>query len=733
MADWQVDPSSNLLINNGIEKKIEPKVMKLLVFLAQNCEQVVSRDSLLDSVWEQVVLDDALTNTIAQLRRALGDNQSPKRFIETIPKKGYRLIPKVEWSTEQQETAIEQIDSYSKTSDNRRISGQGLDQSKGRLKQRYWLGLPIIGALMLIILYFQSQPNNSIIPSLPSEQSIAVLPFDVYSDDPEIKFFADGLTEELIHQLAGDPTIKVIARTSSEKFRDSNLTAQQIAEILGVSFIVEGSIRQSGNQLRTTVQLIDTEKDFHLWSKSFDNKSDELFLDTQISIGKKVSALITNKQVSPDTYTKRLHPRSAEAYKLFILAQSHMKLATVYNYSKALSYYHKATEIAPDYALAYTGMAAATLLLMQYKHTSSRQAQFEATDFLDKAFAIEPNLAEAYAVRGLQKTYAQQFKSAEQDYIQAIQLNPNLKFAHHNYGYMLSLVNRTKESIQQWQIALEMDPLSNITNYGIADSLIGIGEIKKGIEQFQSCMELLPKNSSCVLGLATVYGLLNITAEFQTYLNNAQAHSNPNNFWVLMSKAKLLLQNGNLDASQQLINQVLKKNNFSYHALKTELMILLLKENLPGFSNHITSLSLEYPNAIEIHFLLGLSQYFENNCEVSVVQYEKAKKEKANSFLSVWDWTEGISHQLSLAHCYQQTKETVAFKKALNEYRQYVDQLPESQFVIPGKIYNQARYLALMNQPKKAKQQLDKITDWSFFWLVEKDPILRSLNYNRSN
>ncbi|PHS17039.1 MAG: hypothetical protein COA86_10265 [Kangiella sp.] len=733
MADWQVDPSSNLLINNGIEKKIEPKVMELLVFLAQNCQQVVSRDSLLDSVWEQVVLDDALTNTIAQLRKALGDNQSPKRFIETIPKKGYRLIPNVEWSTEQQETSIERIDSYSKTSDNRRIGDQELDQSKGKLKQRYWLGLPIIGALMLIILYFQSQPNNSIIPSLPSEQSIAVLPFDVYSDDTEIKYFADGLTEELIHQLAGDPDVRVIARTSSEKFRDSELTAQQIAKILNVSFIVEGSIRQSGEQLRTTVQLIDTEKGFHLWSKTFDNKSDELFLDTQISIGKKVSSLITNKRANPDTYTKRLHPRSAEAYKFFILAQSHMKLAKVVNYSKALEYYQKAIEITPDYALAYTGMAASTLLLMQYKHTSTRQAHKDATEYLDSAFAIEPNLAEAYAVRGLQKTYAQQFESAEQDYLHAIRLNPNLRFAHHNYGYMLSLVNRTKESIQHMQIALEMDPLSNMTNFGIADAMVGIGEVKKGIEQFESCRELLPEKPTCALGLATVYGLLNNTSEFENYLNIAEPLANPHNFWVLMSKAKLLLQQGLIKDSEQLINKILKKNNFSYHALKTKLMIHLTNSKLANFSNHIASLSLEYPNAIEIHFLLGLTHYFENNCEVSVVQYEKGKKEKEYNFFSVWDWTEGISHQLSLAHCYQQTQETTAFKKALNEYRQYVDQLPESQFVIPGKIYNQARYLVLMNQPMKAKQQLDKITDWSFFWLVEKDPILRSLNYNRSN
>ena len=582
---------------------------------------------------------------------------------------------------------------------------------------------------MLTFLYYQFQPSNNIIPSPPSEQSIAILPFDVYSDDTEIKFFADGLTEELIHQLAGNPDIRVIARTSSEKFRDSKLTAQQIAEILNVSFIVEGSIRQSGNQLRTTVQLIDTEKDFHLWSKSFDNKSDELFLDTQISIGKKVSSLITNKQTRPNTYNKRLHPRSAEAYKFFILAQSHMKLAKIYNYSKALFYYQKAAEIAPDYALAYTGMAAATLLLMQYKHTSTRQAHIAATEFLDKAFAIEPNLAEAYAVRGLQKTYAQKFESAEQDYLQAIKLNPNLRFTHHNYGYMLSLVNRTKESILHWQIALEMDPLSNMTNYGIADSMIGIGKIERGIEQFQACIELLPENSSCVLGLSTVYALLNKTTEFQTTLKNAEDLSNPSNYWILTSKAKLRLQTGKIEESQKLTERVLRKNNYGYHALKTKLMIHLITNKLTEYSSHITSLSLEYPNSIEVHFLLGLTQYFEYNCEFSIVQYERAKTEKANSFFSVWDWTEGISHQLSLAYCYQQMQETTAFNKTLIAYQQYVDQLPNSELVIPGKIFNQARYLMLMNQPIKAKQQLDKITDWSFFWLVEKDPILKSLDY----
>lgn len=737
IRDWLVKPTSNLLINKDIEKRVEPKIMALLVYLANADGKVLSRDNLLDNIWDQVVLGDALTNTIAQLRKALGDTDSPKKYIETIPKQGYRLIPKVEWQTDD---TSQNYQNFAATTDlsissstptlattfKERRSSNPEDSKKSQLKILTLLVIAIL-AVFLIFQFVRLPQSTGDIVVDNKTTTVAVLPFDVYSNQEEIQHFAEGLTEELIHQLTADPDLLVIARTSSSKFQGTDTAIKEISEILNARFIIEGSIRQSGDNLRTTVQLIDANKGFHLWSKTFDNKVDDLFLDTQIAIGEKVSLLITNKDVRDKKYVKRNHPRSAEAYKYFILGQSHMKIGSVESYEKAIDYYQKSTNISPEYALAYTGIAAAKLLLSQYKHTSARQARLEANRLLDKAFAIEPQLAEAFAVRGLLNTYAREYQLAEQDYLKAIELNPGLRFARHNYAYMLSLVFRTKESIKQHRISLEIDPLSPRTNFGIADALIQVGEIEEGIKQYESCQEVLPHFAACYLGLATVYGLLADKNNYLYFLQESEKRSSSNSFWQLSTRAKYELQIGNLQQTRLLLDKASSKSNFSYHLLKTDLHLQLKSDQLKSFKQKLVKLSLEYPNASEAHFLLGQTAYFLSDCELSIVQYETAMKKKNHAFLAVWDWAEGVSHQLNLAYCYKKTNNPDLALKLIQEYREFVVGLPESNIIIPGKIYNQARYFVLIDEPDNARAELEKISNWPFLWLAQKDPILKTL------
>ncbi|MBV1908978.1 MAG: winged helix-turn-helix domain-containing protein [Kangiellaceae bacterium] len=738
IGDWLVKPAGNLLINKDMECRVEPKIMALLVFLANADGKVLSRDQLLDNIWNQVVLGDTLTNTIAQLRKALGDSTSPKKYIETIPKQGYRLIPQVEWlpegSDRNNHSTIESTDSLIESRATKRIRQQSFTNKKAKRNlnlTKFAVFLTVI-LVTFLVFKFDFLPKYSAIDvsSNNNIRTVAVLPFDVYSKQEDIQFFAGGLTEELIHQLAADPDLRVIARTSSSKFEGTNTGIKEISKILNARFIIEGSIRQSGENLRTTVQLIDANKGFHLWSKTFDNKVGDLFLDTQIAIGEKVSSLITNKEFRGKNIPKRNHPRSAEAYRYFILAQSHMKIGNVASFEKAIDYYQKSTNIAPEYALAYTGIAAAKLLLSQYKHTSARQAQMEASDLLGKAFSLEPQLPEAYAVRGLLYTYSREFELAEQDYLKAIQLNPGLRFARHNYAYMLSLVFRTKEAITQNRISLEIDPLSHRTNFGIGNSLIEVGEIEEGIKQFESCLEILPQHSICYLGLATVYGLLADQKKYLHFLQESKKRSSSNSFWLQSTEAKYELQLGNMKKTRVLIEKASRKNKFFYHLLKTELHMQLKTNELETFKQKLTSLAIENPNTLESKFLLGHTSYLLSDCKLSIIQYETARKNNIRAFLTVWDWAEGISHQLNLAYCYQQSNNIELASKLVQEYKEYIEQLPASNIVIPGKIYNQARYYVLMNELKKAQEELDKIQDWPLLWLATRDPILSTLVQN---
>ena len=726
IAEWHVKPSHNLLINKGVEVRVEPKVMALLVFLANANGDVVSREVLLSALWDQVVQDDALTNTIAHLRKALVDNKAPRRYIDTIPKQGYRLIPKVEWQAESL-TALEEQES----------SGD-----KAISSRRYWLVFAISACLLFIFLFFnysngsfsnstQQDSNVALLSNQQSEaasKTVAVLPFDVYSSQEDVKFFADGLTEELIHQLAANPNLSVISRTSSATFQGTNTDIKKISKLLGARYIIEGSIRQSDETLRITVQLIDSNKDIHIWSKTFDNHIKDSVLETQSRISEKISMLITNKS-TPNTQ-KRNHPQSTQAYRLFLLAQSHLRLNTVEHYEKALNYYLEAVDLAPDYALAYAGMAKAHLLLYQYKHTSLEKTNIDVSQLLAKAFSLDPDLADTYAVRGLLNTYLQEFSLAEKDFKKALELNSGLEFALHNYGFMLWRLSRAKEALVHFDKALQISPLSTTTNFAVGDTLTNLGEIDKAIEHFKHCQKLLPDHFSCFLGLANLYNLLGDSKNHAFYLQKSAALIAENNLYQTSSRASYEFQMGNIEAALLLVKRALAQTKESYYVLKLDFNLKLQSSKLDEFEQHIKNLSLQNPNSLDLNLLLGLTSYYQSNCQLAITHYEKARKEKGSAQIEVWDFAEGISHELNLAYCYQQRNNQTAANNILDTYQLSIRNLPTSSYNIPGRVYNYARYLALTKQPDKAKSELKKIESWSYIWLLDYDPVLKSLLFH---
>ncbi len=721
IGEWLADPSSNLLINKDIEKRVEPKVMELLVFLANAGGEVVSRESILDTVWEQIVLDDAITNTIANLRKALGDTSTPRQYIDTIPKQGYRLIPEVIWVTGEKPVTENEALSL------RRESDQTSSKDKKVPNKLILITAAIL--IALIVGLFQFLPQQSLPIEQQDEQTktVAVLPFYVYSEQAEVGYFADGLTEELIHQLATNHQLNVIARTSSSKFEGTDKGIKEISEILGAQYIIEGSIRQNKDILRITIQLIDADKQVNLWSKTFNKKLSDNFFDTQIKISREISQVITNKKSGSGQHSKRSHPNSAEAYKHFMIAQSHMKVADVEHFEKAFEYYQKATEIAPDYALAYTGMAVSKTLLFQYKHTSLEKTKLEVTALLRKALSIEPELAEAFAARGLLGIYLNDFQNAEADFIKALKLSPGLRIARHNYGFLLWRLSRSKEALVQYKLALEMDPLSPITNFSIGDTLTNLGEIEKAIQHYLHCQDVISDNAYCYRGLSAIYSLLGETKLQGKYLALSEKFEPANNFWQLISMASYESHRKQWDKSRQLLTIAQTQNNSDYFLLKVDFILNLHSRTLENYKETLKSLSLEKPNNFELNLLLGMTLYFESDCHPSIMQYEQAAKANSQTALSLWEFEHGVSHNLNLAYCYSQRNDFVAAQKQLDKFDNFINSFPKSKHIIPGKLYNIARFLVLTGKPEEAKKILAQINQWSLYWLSEKDPVLRDL------
>lgn len=463
--------------------------MGVLLALTDAAGQVVSRQSIFDRVWpNQVVSDDVLTNAISTLRRHLGDDRRHHRFIETVPKRGYRLV------VQPQPLAPKEAPPVS--------------VQPSRVGRRSGVGVALgIAVIVLALLGWQRWGHRESVEPTADDGSIAVLPFDVFSDDPQFTYFADGLAEELIHQLSSDPALKVTSRTSSFQFRDDDSGMREIGRKLGVSHLLEGSVRGDAQTLRVTVQLIDARRDVHRWSRVFDVELDDL-LTVQEEVSNEVAQLISGSREATMIPTRVRHPVPNEAYQLYLLGQSHMRVATVDAYAKAADYFSDAVKIAPDYPIALTQYAAVRMLLYQYRNDDLQEATQAASEALDRAIAIDPDLPEAQAVYGLLYTYNEDFPAAESAFKNALDMRPKMAFALHNYAFMLWSQSKWEQVIEPIEKALAIDPISGAAHFLLADSLAALGRFERSQAAYSMCLAVLPENRSCLLGRASVERVL---------------------------------------------------------------------------------------------------------------------------------------------------------------------------------------------------------------------------------
>jgi TolB-like protein/DNA-binding winged helix-turn-helix (wHTH) protein len=257
LGPWLVRPGLNTLSQNGSSTRLEPKVMEVLVCLAASAGEPVSKEVILKTVWpETFVSDDVLTRSISELRRVFEDDPREPRFIQTIPKRGYRLLPTVtavNGSCAEVAQALRDFERPIQSKPNRRITGLVVAGT-------------ILACGLLLGLADSTLRNRAFAASQPRIHSLAVLPLKNLSNDPEQRFFASGMTEELITDLSQISALKVISRTSSDVYEDTHKALPEIARELQVDAIIEGSVVRSGNRVRVTAQLLYAPQDKNLWA-----------------------------------------------------------------------------------------------------------------------------------------------------------------------------------------------------------------------------------------------------------------------------------------------------------------------------------------------------------------------------------------------------------------------------------------------------------------------------------
>jgi TolB-like protein/DNA-binding winged helix-turn-helix (wHTH) protein len=493
---FEVDSVSGELRKHGVRVKLQEQPLQILELLLEHPGDVVSREELRQRLWPAdtfVDFDHGLYNAIKRLREVLGDVADTPRFIETVPKRGYRFIGEV--------TANTQVTAQGDTG-SVRISeappAAALCQTRTASRKKRLLVLVGAGGLSLILFlivgFNMGRPGAHVRAALtkpPQIHALAVLPLKNLSDDPGQEYFSYGMTEELITDLAQISGLKVISHTSVLQYAKDTKSLPQIARELGVDGIVEGSVQRSGNRVRITAQLIYAPQDQHLWAASYDRDLRDA-LKLQSSVAAAIVEPIRSKTAASAALGRK-PPASSSIQAMDDYLQGNYSIHRMASgdghegYEAAIQCFRKAISEDPNYAPAYVALANAYDANYDWRPDDVMPLERAA---LTKALELDPTQADAHLAKAfINEGYDCDLFSAESEIKEAIRLNPNLAHAHAFYSGYLQNVGRTEESIAEAKRAQELDPQGS----GQLTILIVNHQYDQVIEFQRRRLELHPK------------------------------------------------------------------------------------------------------------------------------------------------------------------------------------------------------------------------------------------------
>jgi TolB-like protein/Tfp pilus assembly protein PilF len=365
-------------------------------------------------------------------------------------------------------------------------------------KKHAWIYVVVTGAALSAALFFLGRytAGNKLAATSPNElpaKSIAVLPFDNLSDDKANAYFAEGVQDEILTRLAKVADLKVIARTSTQKFKSSPENLSDIAKQLGVLNILEGSVQKANDQVRVNVQLINAMTNAHLWAEIYDRKLTDIFA-VESDIAKTIADTLQAKLTGSEKNAIAKQPTAnTEAYELYLKGRSFWEKRSGDNIPKAIAFYEQAIARDPNYALAYAGLASAHIISPFWAGTVRLDAYAKAEDAAVKALHLDPNLAEAHLALGKVYFWKIDLAAALREYQRATELKPNDADAHHWYGNdALAALGRSDEAIAEGKRAIELDPLSVVINTDLGTTLYYAHRFDESARQLRKTLEIDP-------------------------------------------------------------------------------------------------------------------------------------------------------------------------------------------------------------------------------------------------
>jgi len=447
---FRLDSENRELQREGLPVRIQEQPFQVLVLLLQRPGEVMTREELRQQLWPEgtfVEFADSLNTAVKKLRAVLGDSADNPRFVETIPKRGWRFIAPVKRDTES----------------GRSVAATGA----GDVADKSPFG---------------------------THSSIAVLPFTNLSSDPADEYFSDGISEEIINALAKLEGLRVAARTSSFSFKGRAVEIAEIARKLNVATVLEGSVRKAGNRIRITAQLVNVADGFQLWSERYDREMEDIFAvqdEIARSIADRLKVTLKGEQTVVKAGTDNL-----EAYQLYLKGRA-LLYQRGRGLPRALECFKRAVALDEKYALAWAGLADAYNMLAWYGFVRPQASLPQAKEAATRAVALDPSLAEAHTA--LAQTYSfcdWDWSNAEREFLRALELNPRYVQARDWYGvwYLEAVGGRFEEGIAHAKQAVESDPLSGYATANLAAAYVFAGRSTDGLAVAQHAVELDPES-----------------------------------------------------------------------------------------------------------------------------------------------------------------------------------------------------------------------------------------------
>jgi TolB-like protein/DNA-binding winged helix-turn-helix (wHTH) protein len=551
--NFELDLRAAELRKNGIKLRLQGQPIQVLAKLLNSAGDLVTREELRAEIWPAetfVDFDHGLHNAISRIREVLGDSAETPRYIETLPRRGYRFIGLMEKAVTPEPSLPAQEEPASET-----------PVAAARTRPRATLIAALLAIVLIAAALVVAPALSHRSSAIPLVRSIAVLPLDNFSGDPAQEYFVDGMTDELITDLAKIGALRVISRTSVMRYKGTKKGLPEIARELNVDGIIEGSVVRSGQRVRITAQLLYGPTDRHLWAETYERDlGDVLSLQSEVAqtIAQQVRAQITPQQQANLRSARAVNP---EAYDSYLRGRYYLsnQFTAVQPLNVAKGYFEEALRQDPEFALAYSGLADSHVYLAFFGKGAPSSSFRSAQEAVRRAITLDANIGEAHDTQGvLNWRHNWDWDAAEREFNQALMLSPSYSCAHEDRAEYLAFRGRRGEAKAEMARVLEFDQgvSSSLTEEGVDYLLrdfeglleasrrgvasnpnewvehyyLGVGYEATGkrldaISEYQKAVKMSDGDRNATAALASAYAGVGRTAETRKILRDFEQES----------------------------------------------------------------------------------------------------------------------------------------------------------------------------------------------------------------